>query len=209
MLPDHNTMVINILAFYAEATPQERSNGFAWYPTAYSEAVSMENRTGIDRSVTAAVIAALSPQMEWGANVRWAREAVDAWVAGNPVPRRGLGNSIKRAQRALEGDSSDILRESGTLKVRNFYGSIMGERGAVCVDRHALRIALGDPMGTPPGMTDARYLMVADAYRSAARELKIGARHLQAITWIVCKRVREAENAYENLPRWWRVGSAA
>lgn len=209
MLPAQDDMVVNILAFYAESTADERANGFAWYPTAYAEAEAIEARTGIPADTAAAVIAALSPQMEWNANVRWANEVCDAWVAGRPLPRRGLGNSLARAERALNGDREDIRRTKGTLKVRNFYGSIVAEPNAVCVDRHAIRIVLGDPLGTPPSLTDARYLLAAEAYREAARELRVGARHLQAVTWLVCKRIREAENAYANLPSWWRVPVAA
>ena len=209
MLPSQNDMVLNILAFYAEATADERAGGFAWYPTAYAEAEAIAVRTGVEVDTAAAVIAVLSPQMEWNANVRWANEVCEAWVADEPLPRRGLGNSLARAERALRGDPADIRRSKGTLKVRNFYGSIVAEPGAVCVDRHAIRIVMGDPMGTPPSLTDARYLLAAEAYREAARELRIGARHLQAITWVVCKRLREQNDAYANLPSWWKVPAAA
>jgi hypothetical protein len=190
-LPDHNTMVLNILAFYARATASERYNGFRWYPSAYDSAVTYATRYGVSVTTAAAVIAALSPQTEWGHNLRWADETIAAYVSGNPLPRRGLGNNVIRAERALRGDTADIMRESGTLKVRNFYGSIIGERGAVCVDRHAIRIALGDSaLASPPGLTDKRYNLTAEAYRDAARELGKGARHVQAVTWIVCKRER-------------------
>lgn len=196
-LPDHDTMVLNVLAFYAEATTSERRDGFTWYPRAAQHADQISRAYGMPFEHAAAVIAALSPQMEWSANVRWAREAAAAWVMGNPVPRRGLGNSVKRAERALAGDLTDIMREAGTLKVRNFYGSIVGERGAVCVDRHALRVLMGDAQATPPSLTDARYRAAAAAYRDAARDLGKGARHIQAVTWIVCKRLRAERTPVE------------
>lgn len=192
MLPDLNTMVLNVLAFYAEATAAERKGGFAWYPTAYADAAAIAADAGVAVSTAVAVVSVLSPQKEWVSNLAWAREVCEAWAAGEPLPARGLGNSLARAERALRGDTADILREKGTLKVRNFYGSIMGEPGAVCVDRHAIRIVMGDPLGSPPSLTDARYLLAAEAYREAARELRIGARHLQAVTWVVCKRLRES-----------------
>lgn len=209
MLPDLDTMVLNVLAFYAEATADERRGGFAWYPTAYADAEAIAADTGIDTATAVAVVSVLSPQKEWVSNLAWARAVCEAWAAGEPLPRSGLGNSLARAERALAGDTSDILREKGTLKVRNFYGSIMGEPGAVCVDRHAIRIVMGDPLVTPPSLTDARYLLAAEAFREAARELRIGARHLQAVTWVVCKRLRDTAGEYDGLPTWWRVGVAA
>jgi hypothetical protein len=187
---DLDTMTLNVLHFYAQATPTERREGFAWYPTAREAAANIAARNGITLEQAAATVAALSPQMEWNANLRWAAEVAEAHVQGIPLPRRGLGNSLRRAERALSGDLSDIMRTSGTLKVRNFYGSILGERGAVCVDRHAIRVALGDALGNPPSLTDNRYRLVAEAYREAGRELRKAASGVQAVTWTVCKRLR-------------------
>jgi len=205
MLPDHDTMVLNVLAFYAEATADERADGFAWYAAAYEAAENIARRTGLDVAVVVAVIAVLSPQKLWEENIVWAEQVCAAHVAGQPLPRRGLGNSLRRAAIALTGDLSDVLRESGSLKVRNFYLSIMGVPGAACVDRHALRIVMGDPMVTPPGMSDGRYRLAAEAYCDAARELRVGVRHVQAVTWTVCKRLRDTAGEYEGLPRWWRT----
>lgn len=185
-------MVINILAFYADATPDERRDGFMWYPTAREAAENIAARTGLSVEVVAAVISVLSPQKEWNSNIAWAAEVCEAWVAGRDLPRRGLGNSLRRAAIALTGDLSDVLRLDGSRKVHNFYRSIIGSPGAVCVDRHAIRVALGDALGTPPSLTENRYEAVAEAYREAARELRVGARHVQAVTWTVCKRYRTA-----------------
>jgi hypothetical protein len=191
MLPDHDSMVLNILAFYAEATATERAEGFAWYPTAREAGENIAARHGIPIWQAVAVIATLSPQKEWNSNVAWAERVVAAHVEGRELPREGLGNSLRRAALALSGDLHDIMREDGTLKVRNFYGSIMGERAAVCIDRHAIRIAMGDAHGDPVALTDARYRAVAAAYRDAAAELHKSASAVQAVTWTVCKRLRD------------------
>lgn len=187
---DLDTMTLNVLYFWSQATPSERREGLAWYPAAREAADNIARRTGVPVEQAVATIAALSPQKEWNSNVAWAERTVEAFVAGRELPREGLGNSLRRAERALSGDLSDIMRTSGTLKVRNFYGSIMGERGAVCVDRHAIRVALGDANCTPPALTDNRYLVVAEAYREAGRELRKSASGVQAVTWTVCKRLR-------------------
>lgn len=204
MLPSHDDMVLNILAFYAEATPAERAEGMAWYTTALEAAQNIAARTGLSVEVVVAVIAVLSPQKEWNENLAWAAEVCEAHVAGLSLPRRGLGNSLRRAAIALSGDLSDVDRAVGSPKVREFYRSILGRPSAACVDRHALRIVAGDPLSTPPAMTDARYRLAADAYREAGRELGVAARHVQAVTWGVCKRMRETAGSYDALPAWWR-----
>ena len=209
MIPDLNTMVLNILAFWAEATADERRDGASWYAAAREAAENIAARTGLALETVVAVIAVLSPQQEWNANIAWAAEVCEAWVRDEPLPRRGLGNSLVRAERALRGDTGDVLRTKGSLKVYNFYWSILAAPGAVCVDRHALRVAMGSPSATPPGLTDARYALVADAYREAARELRTGVRHVQAVTWIVVKRAREAHGDYANLPSWWSMPVSA
>jgi hypothetical protein len=191
MVPPHDDMVLNILAFYAEATPTERREGMAWYPTARQFARNVADGYGIATETVVAVIAALSPQKEWTANCAWAVSVIDAYHRGLPLPRLGLGNSLRRAERALAGDMADILRDNGTLKVRNFYGSILGERGAVCVDRHAIRVAHGNAHAPESGgINKGEYLAVADAYRAAGRELGRSFAGVQAVTWTVCQRLR-------------------
>jgi len=189
-LPDHDSMVINILAAYADATPAERRDGFAWYPEALDFARALSEAYPISVEQAAAVIAALSPQKDWDGNKRWAAEVVEAWHAGTILPRRGLTNSLTRATIALRGDLTDILRTSGTLKVNRFYRSIIGERGVACVDRHAIRVAMGDFVSAPPALSDGTYLAVESAYLDAARELRKGSRHIQAVTWLVARRER-------------------
>jgi hypothetical protein len=195
-LPDHDSMVLNILSFYADSTSAERADGRAWYATALEASDNIARRTGVALDTVVAVVSVLSPQKEWNSNIAWAAECVEAWVAGRDLPRRGLGNSLRRAARALAGDRTDIMRQDNTLKVHNFYLSILGVPGAVCVDRHAIRVAMGDALlPSPPGLTDNVYRQVAEAYRDAARELRVGSRHVQAITWTVCKRRRVAVGA--------------
>lgn len=191
MLPDHDTMVLNILAAYADSTGDERREGFAWYPEARDYAAYLAQAFGLSTKITAAVIAALSPQTSWGHNKRWARQVIEAYVAGDDLPRRGLGNNLRRAKIALSGDLSDIARSKGTLKVHNFYRSILGSPGAVCVDRHAMRVAIGDPQAAGGITSDGAYNKVAAAYRDAAQELRKGVRHVQAVTWLVMRRQRD------------------
>lgn len=177
------TLAANIVQAFRAADPTLKRHGLDWYPTARAMAVEVGQRAGLTPRHGAAVIAALSPQNAWESNVRWALECADAHANGADLPSRGLGNSLRRAAIALSGDLSDIERTKGTLKVHNFYRSIMGERGAVCVDRHAVRIALGDRAHNGNITSDGMYNRFAAAYLAAGSELHIAARKVQAATW--------------------------
>lgn len=187
---DRETMVLNILGAYADATPSERTDGFSWYDDAKQFASNLSSAYGITLEQAAGVIAVLSPQMDWEANKRWAAELCFAWRADLPLPRRGLTNSLRRAMIILNGDLSDVERSKGTMKVNRFYLSILGRAGYATIDRHAIRVALGDFINNVPAVSDKQYEVIERAYVEAARELKKATRHVQAVTWIVCRRER-------------------
>jgi len=175
------TLTDNVLTAYRNADPALKSHGLAWYPTARDTAQAIADMGGIPFLNGAAVLAVLSPQTSWNHNVRWAFAIANAYRNGDPLPSMGLGNNLKRATIALT-DLSDVERSKGTLKVHNFYGSIIGRNGAVCIDRHAIRIAEGvDKVET--SLTDKVYHKYAQAYRDAARVLKRRVASVQAATW--------------------------
>lgn len=176
------TLADNILAAYRDADPTLKSHGLKWYDTAAEVAQAVASMAGIPFRNGAAVLAVLSPQTSWDHNVRWAFAIADAYRNGEPLPSMGLGNNLKRARIALT-DLSDVERTKGTLKVHNFYGSIIGRTGAVCIDRHAIRIAEGDPDADINSLTDKRYRKYARAYLDAAGALKRRAADVQAATW--------------------------
>lgn len=174
-------LVDNILTAYRNADPALKSHGLAWYPTAAEVAQQVADMAGIPFLNGAAVLAVLSPQTSWNHNVRWAFAIADAHRNGDPLPSMGLGNNLRRARIALTS-LDDVERSKGTLKVHNFYGSIIGRNGAVCVDRHAIRIAEGsDDVAT--SLTDRIYRKYARAYLDAAGVLKRRAADVQAATW--------------------------
>jgi hypothetical protein len=190
MKPDFDSMVINILAAYADANTDERKAGFDWYPQAYEFCQNLANEFPISVEQVAAVTAALSPQKDWISNQVWADEIIRSFFGSMIFRSRGLGNSFRRAMIALNGDLSDIERESGTLKVNRFYHSILGDAGYATIDRHAIRVAYGDFVSSPPSISDGTYREIERAYIEASRELRKGTRHIQAVTWIVCRRER-------------------
>lgn len=176
------TLADNILAAYRNADRTLKGHGLKWYPTAAEVAREVASMAGIPFLNGAAVLAVLSPQTSWDHNVRWAFAIADAHRNGDPLPSMGLGNNLKRAAIALTS-LDDVERTKGTLKVHNFYGSIIGRNGAVCIDRHAIRIAEGDPNADINSISDGKYRKYARAYLDAAAALKRRAADVQAATW--------------------------
>jgi hypothetical protein len=185
-----------ILATYALATPEEIAAGREWYADARrfaSVLVGANPTRGLTLSTAAGVIAALSPQSPWERNKELAlRAVVDGHASGT------LGNSVRKADRILSGEPVlDVLTSD---KVRNFYLSIMGHPNAVCIDRHAWEVFEGKRYtdATRPRVTPKRYKEAADAYRQAARTLgELDATSLQAITWLVWRRIHLTGTRYE------------
>ena len=181
------TLAANIAACWHAADPRDLEQGLAWYDLAACTA----DRIGAgrySREQVAGVIAALSPMNGWRQNIAAAERLIERHASGMRAPTKGYGlkGNVRKAWAILRGaDPLDVL--SGP-KVRAFYRNIIGDPDAVTVDRWAMRIALADP--AHPGTCTARQSReVAEAYRSAASELGIAPRALQAATWVYFRRL--------------------
>jgi hypothetical protein len=165
-----------IIATYRRATPDQLCHGRQWYPVARELAclIGQGNvRTG------AGVLAALSSNTAWYLNIRYATQL----AAGETV--RTLRRNLDQARAILDGaDYAGVL--SGP-KVLAFAANIAGDEDEVTVDRHAVRVALGeDYSGKMSGPAwRKRYEIIADAYRKAAAELGESPATVQAVCWVV------------------------
>lgn len=175
-----------ILRVFRSADPDQLADGMSWYETAHLAALELSDEHGLSIVQTSGIIAALSPQMSWGSNLRWAAE-----VASGQDTRRGLGLSLQRAIRIRNGESP-LESVLGGQKVRAFFHGIItaGDTNEVCVDRHAYDLATGS-RGNHTSLTPKRYVATADAYRAASvrlkatgEELDISAAQVQAVTWV-------------------------
>ena len=83
--------------------------------------------------------------------------------------------------------------------MRNFYLSVLGDREAVCIDRHAWEVFEGKRYADKdrPEVTKKRYKEAADAYREAAIGTGESAAALQATTWLVWRRIHLTGTPYE------------
>jgi hypothetical protein len=217
-----------ILKVFRQATIEERTNGRDWYGRARRLAEGLVARYGVQHRTdsadtyedavkrAAAVIAVLSPRLNWNKNVELAEQVyTDAFMmrtiyAERPDDYRGerqkltntfpglKGNGDKAYRILIDGeDPEDVV--SGP-KVTAFWRTIVdpSDPRAVVVDRHALDVAKGTVLddrqrGIILGRKGA-YEELSALYRRAAKQLtkETGAvwtpAEVQAVCWVVWRR---------------------
>lgn len=174
------TYVDNIITVWQRATPDQLARGRAWYQTANDIATVIAD--GNTRA-GAGVIAALSPQKAWDANVKLAEQALTSGEA-----RGHVRNALDKAERIMLGeDPLSVLPEDS--KSWNFFRAIVhpDDAEAVVIDRHAHDIVANERYGDRDrGLSSKRrYATVALAYRNAANSLDEIPSVVQATTWVV------------------------
>jgi hypothetical protein len=172
--------VRNIITTWLDASSEQEEQGRDWYPSAHRLAASMTDGKVM---VGAGLLAALSPQTAWWLNIELATEAYDSGT-----PARHTGDCLTKAAKILAGvDPQDVLPMD--RKTGHFYRSILDptDADAVCIDRHAHDIAVGEEYGIKDrGLSSkGRYELLASSYREAARRLGELPSVVQAVTWVV------------------------
>jgi hypothetical protein len=188
----------NILSIWDQAQLFDKANGFNWYPSAYqtAERIALEGKVSTEQA--AGIIAALSPQMEWNKNVE---------LAETSIKRKRFGghytSSVNKAKAIFRGVRPESVLKSpdGHDKTFHFYQCIVskGEMDSVCLDRHALAIALGRETTKEERHALRRkvYRDLAEIYRNLAGELGIKPSELQAVSWVTWKRLKEEETSFD------------
>jgi hypothetical protein len=198
-----------ILATFFNATPAELADGATWYQRASKAAAIIASRYSLSADTVAGVIAALSPNNRWERNVSDADQLCRAFTLGgytaaDRVKVSTYGANKLKALQILAGESPlDVL---GGLKVRAFYGSIIGDDSAVCIDGHAYAIWAGERIATTktPKIGLKLYNSISIDYIRAAVTINgiMGANYspaqIQAITWLAYRRLVKDLGLYRN-----------
>ena len=169
----------NVISVFGSATDAQVREGRQWYPQANRIADMMCDG---DVRMGAGLLAALSPQTTWWLNVEL---AADAYESGNPA--RHVGDALSKAARILAGISPEEVLPM-ERKTGHFYRCILdpSDSLAVCVDRHAHDVAVGERYGNRPrGLTaGSRYSLLSGVYREASKRLGELPQTVQAVTWV-------------------------
>lgn len=188
----------NITAVFRGADDRHVNTGLAWYATAHTVAQRVALATGHSTEIAVGVIAATSPRMGWGPNVRLAHRILSTGDTSQGYLKNGLAS----ARRILDGaDPLEVLR---SRKVSNFYRAIIS-RGAdgIVIDRHALDIAHNQRVeGDRPSPTERQYDAIAEYYRRAADALArdgwaISPAQVQAVTWLAWRNRFWSDGAFD------------
>lgn len=182
-------MVDNLIRLHGEATAADGEAGAMWYPNAHKIVCEWANTFSLPIATVAAVVAAISPQVEWSRNLIIA----DDILSERPPSIGGaLHLNLRKAERIRRERITDtrVCFASGP-KVHNFSLNLAGNFSVVTVDAHAAQAALDDPTFSA-GLKPTTYTLIAECYQTAARTLGCEPATLQAILWLTWKRLYPA-----------------
>lgn len=178
-----------LLGIYRGATSAEDiSAGLAWYTDARTFAATLAQRFDISLETACTVIAALSPQLEWGKNM----QAAEKLLSGEK-PGAVLGASVAKARAILaDGATLPDAYYKHAPKVCAFARNIRGMHNFVTVDTHAAEAAHNDASRIPNVSRD--YALYSEAYQLAAAEVGMAPAAFQAVIWTTWKRIHTPES---------------
>lgn len=182
----------HIFDLYALATDLEKQTD--WYSDAYEFANELALKHNLSIVQVANVIAALSPQMKWEKNKLNAKEAIEAyvayrdgWLTRDQLPKVHTFTAMSNNAYAI------LFGEHFTLgqKTASFAANILGNYNVVTVDSLAMSILLGfyRKAGSYK-IYKVAYKYAQSLYIEASKQLGISPAHLQAVVWVVCRRLK-------------------
>ena len=168
------------------ATPWELLEGKEWYANAKIDCLMLSHLHGVPTNTVAGMVAALSPRNRWSRNVVDAESVI---LHGECATVATFKTNKAKAVRILQGEwPLDVL--SGN-KVRAFYTCIVDPlTDDVCVDGHAYGVACGYGQRVQvKRITDTEYTKISQAYQCVASANELAPHQVQAITWLVYRRI--------------------
>src|SRR5210317_1417314 len=187
----------NIIAVYKMATPDEIKQGIAWYLNATSDCKNIADRLRLPLHIVIGVVSALSPNNKWKRNIVNADELCTAFINGQDMDSIKVSTYHKMKQKAwsilrLMPTYDDAVTILNGKKIVSFFKNINGDESEITIDGHARNIYYNDRQGLTTPNTNIKkneYKDIQKAYARASKKLGIKAYELQAITWVVWRRI--------------------
>lgn len=185
----------NILNIYDLANKAEIVDGLQWYKNANDICRDIASDTDLQLHVVVGVMAALSPSNKWDRNIIDCKQVIAAFQRGDSVEsvKTCTYNNMKlKAWRILteQGDVDNVATILNGAKITDFYHCILGHN--VCViDGHAYGIAFNQrlSMKAVPNIGKKLRRELQEVYIAAAKQRGIKAYEMQAVTWVVWRRI--------------------
>jgi len=167
-IEDAEIGVLEAWGLVAPDAVTEALNG-GWYRESRRTARALARKHETTLATAAGVIAALSPRIQWAANVNGADHVLGG---GNTGP--GFNRNVEKACRIRDGENPlAVLRGP---KVTAFYRAIMGNKDATVVD-----VWMWRAMGLEPG--ELPYETAAEVLRKCAEQVGLDVATFQALVW--------------------------
>ena len=187
----------NIIAIYKLANPSEIKHGLTWYVNATKDCKEIAIKYDLPIHIVIGVVSALSPNNKWERNIINADDLCKAFIDGQDMDSIKVSTYHKMKQKAwsiLEQMPSydETITILNGKKIVSFFKNISGDESDITIDGHARNIAYNDRQGLTTPNTNIRkleYLDIQKAYLRASKKLGIKAYELQAITWVVWRRI--------------------
>lgn len=189
--------IAHIYKLYAMSTESERNTD--WYADAYTFAKDLSVKYNISIIKIAHLIAAISPQQKWEKNKEMtvlALQAFDAvkngWMTREDMPLIHKFSAQSNTGYAVLFDEDYNLGQ----KTTSFAANILGDYSIVTVDSLAMSILFGfyEKAGSYDIYGKA-YTYAQALYIHCANDLGISPAHLQAVVWVVCRRLKKAHKS--------------
>jgi len=187
----------NIIAIYKLANPSEIKHGLTWYVNATKDCKEIAIKYDLPIHIVIGVVSALSPNNKWERNIINADDLCKAFIDGQDMDSIKVSTYHKMKQKAwsiLEQMPSydETIKILNGKKIVSFFKNISGDETDITIDGHARNIYYNDRQGLTTPNTNIRkleYLDIQKAYLRASKKLGIKAYELQAITWVVWRRI--------------------
>lgn len=191
-LPPHAVMVNNLTKLYHSATIVELKQGKHWYTAANEIVREFADQYRLPDRTVAAVIAAVSPQCSWEANVRIAEDVLKGTAkVSHGAIKRNVEKAFKLSGVNIQDDTMLTAFMQSYFptgpKVLNFALNLAGDLSKVTIDAHSLQAAVSDPTWSK-GFKPSDYEDAVSAYKDAARLAGLPPAVFQAVVWLIWKR---------------------
>jgi len=172
----------------ALASAQDWREGLTWYSNASAQAdhVRAQVCPWVDHRTFCGVVAIVSPNNSWDVTIRYAADYFEY--------KRiyATDNQKEKIRLWLKGEW--VWSEKTGPKILSFFSNLSRPRTStdVTIDRHAIRAWLGASVARSYpdriGVNYKTYNLIAESYRTVARQYDILPSQLQAVVWLWARR---------------------
>jgi hypothetical protein len=186
-LADNGTQ--NLVVALASASASDWREGLAWYQLASDQADYWRKQVcpWVDHRTFCGVVAIVSPNNSWDVTIRYAADYFEY--------KRiyATDNQKEKIRLWLQGEW--VWDEKTGPKILSFFSNLSRPKTSldVTIDRHCIRAWLGASVAAAYpdriGVNYKTYNLIAESYRTVARQYDILPSQLQAVVWLWARRV--------------------